>query len=868
MLRRKTKIEPFLARHFRICALVWGMAGWTLAAVHADAAWEDDWAQAGAEIPEEPGTVFRAESPAEIRSIMRDEAEPGDVVLMAEGVWRDEQVVFEGIGEPDRPIMLRAETPGEVVLTGSSRLFIGGEHLVVEGLLFKDGYLEGGAVVDFRTSNFGEAKHCRLTDSAIVDYNPPDRYTRYSWVVLRGHYNRVDHNRFEGQNHAGRMITAPIDEQPNYHRIDNNHFGQRTARSDDLRASGGAIIMIGNSFTSMYDSRSLVEHNLFLACSGFGEIISNKANENTFRYNTFIRSRGALTLRHGNRNLVEGNYFFGASAPGTGGVRVINADQTVINNYFHGLTGRGFTPPLGIMNANEDPELHEYSQVTDALIAFNTFVDCERPVIIGLGAERAELVLPPKNLILANNIFTATEGPIFEMRDSPDGMTLEGNIAWGADVGIPSQPGLDETDPELFRDPSGQWRPSGDSPALEGAEGDYPDILEDVDGRSRGETKDIGAHEFSGGDPARRPLTPSDVGPDWIRTSWERWRDAVFTADDLASGNAERLATPAGDDMTNLMKYALDMTSSGSRDRGHLPRVRTEDGETILRYLRRTGTDDVGFRVEASFDLVEWSDAEPAVENVEPIQDSSREEVRLHFPESTARFFRLVVTDTELMLDPVLFVDDFEGQALDQAPGAPWTSVSVTANGVIAVREDVDEIFGNGPDNRYLEYRDVDEGAMGLRAFETFSGPAASEIVTISFRFMEPDDPAHNDSLRLVPMSQGTRAQVPELGNGSIRGATYPLDEVHQVDFVFNNHADETETVTYDTPDGGERTLEGGHFDVWRNGNLVRESRQRAHDQAGPIDGFWFQSTSADGPLILFDDFVVRNYPHVTVPAE
>ncbi len=227
------------------------------------------------------------------------------------------------------------------------------------------------------------------------------------------------------------------------------------------------------------------------------------------------------------------------------------------------------------------------------------------------------------------------------------------------------------------------------------------------------------------------------------------------------------------------------------------------------------------------------------------------------------------VRDIEIEVDPILFQDDFENQVVGEEPGAPWTDVAMgDDDGSIVVLQDEDEIFGKGPDNQYLEYLDLGISSSGLRALNTFSGAAASEIVTISFLFMEPDDPDHTDSLRLVPMSQGTRAQVPELGNGNIRGATYPLDEVHQVDFIFNNFADEAETVTYDTPDGGERTLEGGHFDVWRNGELVLESHQRAHDQAGPIDGFWFQGVSTNAPRIFFDDFVVRNFPYVTVPTE
>jgi len=41
--------------------------------------------------------------------------------------------------------------------------------------------------------HLGEATNSRLTNSAIVDYNPADVNTRYFWVSLYGdHHNRVD----------------------------------------------------------------------------------------------------------------------------------------------------------------------------------------------------------------------------------------------------------------------------------------------------------------------------------------------------------------------------------------------------------------------------------------------------------------------------------------------------------------------------------------------------------------------------------------------------------------------------------------------------------------------------------------------------
>jgi len=64
--------------------------------------------------------------------------QPGDVLVMAEGEWRDVEIVLTGQGTAQAPITLRAAVPGKTILTGKSILRIGGEHLAVAGLHFKN----------------------------------------------------------------------------------------------------------------------------------------------------------------------------------------------------------------------------------------------------------------------------------------------------------------------------------------------------------------------------------------------------------------------------------------------------------------------------------------------------------------------------------------------------------------------------------------------------------------------------------------------------------------------------------------------------------------------------------------------------------
>ncbi len=558
--------------------------------------------------PPPPG-IYYASTPSEIQAIMRDHAGPGDTVVMRNGIWNSATVTFEGDGTEAAPITLRAETPGEVILTGQSRLRIGGSHLVADGLLFTEGHLTSGSVVEFRTSGRGHATDSRLTNTGFVRYNSPDRTHNYKWVSLFGRRNRVDHCRFVGMDHVGQAVTVWIDSEPNHHRIDHNFFGPRPP----LGMNGGEMMRIGDSGTSMYNSRTVVEYNLFFECDGEGEIISSKSNENVFRHNTFIRSAGALTLRHGKRNRVEGNWFFGDNKPDTGGVRAIDEGHVIINNYFHALTGRGFRPPLGLMSGKPDAALHEYFPAHDAVVAHNTFVDCERPVIIALGAERPELTLPPENVLMANNIITATVGPTLEIRDPDSEVHWAANLVFGATVGIPRADGVEQADPMLTRGPDGIWRPLPGSPAQDAAAGITQEVSEDIEGVPRGEPADIGSHVI--GTQGSGPMAPVgflDVGPEWMRSGWETWVGTNFSAAEVAeAGRVEPGADPDHTGVSNLLRYAFGAGRTETPD-GWAPRVTETENGPVLEYRRNAAATELELVVEISNDLRDWNPIDTA----------------------------------------------------------------------------------------------------------------------------------------------------------------------------------------------------------------------------------------------------------------
>ncbi len=327
-------------------------------------------------------------------------AKPGSVIVLKNGVWNDFKMNAFGDGEKGNPIIVKAETPGKVLITGNSTLNISGNYVIVSGLWFKDGNSSYKSVVQFRNDAKAYANNCRFTNSTISYYSVKEGIKDH-WVDLWGKNNRVDHNNFTGKTSPGTTLVVWLkgaEHIENKHRIDHNIFGKRP----ELGSNGGETIRIGTSANSMKSSKTLVESNVFLNCDGEIEIISNKSGDNTFRENLFVESKGTLTLRHGNNALVENNVFLGNGVSKTGGIRIINEGHIVRNNLLIGLAGDGYRGSIVVMNGVPNSPLNRYHQVKNVDIQNNTIINAG-PVSFGEGKD-AEKTLPPINTNFSNNL--------------------------------------------------------------------------------------------------------------------------------------------------------------------------------------------------------------------------------------------------------------------------------------------------------------------------------------------------------------------------------------------------------------------------------------------------------------------------------
>lgn len=436
-------------------------------------------------------------------------AQPGDVVLLADGRYPDLRISFRGAGAEGRPITLRAAHPGKAVLTGSSSVEMRGQWLVLEGLLF-----------DHTTATpitVRESQQCRVTGCALLRCNPPDN-TRLHWIRVAGgtsRANRIDHCYTEGKLKDGVVVTVEGDDgkMPQETRIDHNHFKEVTRAVQN----GMETIRIGTSQFGQLDAHAVVELNLFEECSGDAEIISSKSCANVYRYNTFRNCDGGVVMRHGHRSVVEGNFFFGNGRPRTAGIRVHGSDHRVLNNYLEGLGQFSLALPAGqskFVSSGHEPTVR-------CVVAHNTVVEPAGPALV-LGEGRSKLLdTPPEGTVIGNNLLAGSRGTLIQQ-------PFAGETKWGGNLlfargdakpGDLPTGGIRVADPKLERGADGLWRPATESP-IRGAAIALPfAVPEDLDGQPRTQPADVGADQYSASPIVRRPLRPADVGPAWLPRS-------------------------------------------------------------------------------------------------------------------------------------------------------------------------------------------------------------------------------------------------------------------------------------------------------------------------------------------------------------
>lgn len=469
-------------------------------------------------------------------------ARPGDHIIMANGTWENAVINFNASASRGTPITLKAKTAGKVILSGDSRLTFSKPHLIADGLSFQDGSPSSGNVIEFKSDS------CRLTNSAVVAFNPEDFEEDYYWVFFEGNHNRVDYCYFNGKSNKQPLIGNSQD-NARHNSVDHCYFKNIPYRSEN----GREIFRIwgyGRSEELGDDGAYFtIEYNLFENAHGEGtEIISFKSNRNIARYNTIRATKGGIVGRSGNYNTIEGNFILGEKLEGTTGIRVAGQGHRVINNYIADINGDGLILISGEyiekdLTGNYKPIEREgtplgrvpmYGHVRNGLFAHNTFVNTGG-VDIHIGAsykanwDRSQRVLIPENNIIANNLIYKTNDGAAIAAPEPDKNSpldvlnfqpnvFKGNIVAGGKINLQTTTsGIKLVDDPGLSLQGELYKLTEDSPAVNNAVALEASINEDFGGQPRTNKADIGADEYSSAEITHRPLTPQDVGPSWMK---------------------------------------------------------------------------------------------------------------------------------------------------------------------------------------------------------------------------------------------------------------------------------------------------------------------------------------------------------------
>jgi hypothetical protein len=349
-----------------------------------------------------------------------------DTIVLKDGVYRD---VFFRFPKESANIILTAETPGGVVITGKSKIIVSGKKITIKDLLFYNvkGYENGKN----RILILKDTDSCRITNCAFVDCGTP--YTNQKiaagglivYLDSNAKNNRIDHCFWEGSfgiclaigykpNHEASLNNS---DRVNRNNTIDNCYVKNISEWADLNGkalNGNDPFMIGWDLPPYAPkSNNIVTHNLFENISSDSEIISVKLSNSTVSFNTLRNSPKTkfqspqIIIRTGNNSVVKGNFFINTGA----GLTVHGDNHEIFNNYIDS-DYMGIYLPGGKINE------YSYPGQNNCSIYNNTIVNTQFPFMFG----KDNWTIKPgdkKNNRIINNIIYIDKKKLGDIYNKP-----------------------------------------------------------------------------------------------------------------------------------------------------------------------------------------------------------------------------------------------------------------------------------------------------------------------------------------------------------------------------------------------------------------------------------------------------------------
>jgi len=537
------------------------------------------------------GRTVNVSTTSELETAL-EEMLPGDEIILADGTYDDVSVSLKTLGgSSTAPVMVRAANQGEAKLTGSVQFSMTNcAYITFSGLDFD--------VEVYTLFKLYGCNNIRITRNVFK--NTGDDGSKLiiigdEWdnTTCVSNSNRVDHNLFDTKTDGGAWLVIDgshggTPQVSQYDRIDHNHFRFNGPRATNEKET----IRIGMSDLSLSSAYCTVENNLFEECDGDPEVISVKSCDNYIRNNTFLKCCGTLSLRHGDRTEVSGNFFLGqgktaqytnddleVSTIGCGGVRVYGKDHKIFNNYFEGLTGdvwdAACTLTLGDAsnsNVTNSSDLTKHYVVENLEFIHNTLVNNVSDIEIGY-SNNGNYTKDPVHCLIANNIIVQDSSAISTVHTSgaEADITFSDNIFYTSGTGTYGDISFTATqatnvDPQLTLSnkrapgsssaatvPTAIYKLASTSPAMDydvTSVADYNTF--DAEGQAMVGLRDLGADEYNSTDAITNGvLDATHVGPDAVEFS----ESIVSTSVTLSTDDSRLVAYPNPFTNTTTIAY-------------------------------------------------------------------------------------------------------------------------------------------------------------------------------------------------------------------------------------------------------------------------------------------------------------------------
>ena len=391
--------------------------------------------------------------------------QPGDVLSLSDGVYKDFNLVVKASGAADKPIIIKAKNPGQVFFSGDVAVELRGDYLTLEGIYFKNGNRNSeewnthgpGLVAIYGSYNritqcafhaFDQANSAYITTSVDENGKVP-QYCRidhcsFTEKITFDQVINLNNRLLQDINKAKKLGENAPSATPMYHRIDHCYFANPRKPGN---AGGG--IRVGYWRSDL--GRCLIDSNLFERQDSEPEIITSKSMENLYYNNTYKNCQGTMNFRHGDKQVAINNFHIGSDQMYEyGGMFVWGSDHIIANNYFNlptTLSSRG----NAALYLNCGPVASEFALAYNTQILNNLFADNNGYAIDfsalydrrkEWSAEQGLILEVPKDLYLTGNVFISSNQTKYPLFHRDEGIGEMKGFHWDNNIMTAGKPGL------------------------------------------------------------------------------------------------------------------------------------------------------------------------------------------------------------------------------------------------------------------------------------------------------------------------------------------------------------------------------------------------------------------------------------------